>query len=274
MSVDNIVKVKIEDGTEKKAYVRKPTRTVISGADMHRAKVWSNCIEQGIKTKMQLAKQLEELGIWTEENDQEQKDVMQKIADLEKELFLTEGKKDIQSGKDIVLEMKRQRMKLRMMIINKTSFDENSAEAIADNSRFDYLASQCIYNEENTEKVYNSLEDYNENGNDDFAFHAAAKLAEIIYGDMSDVEKDYPENKWMEKLGLTNKDGNLVDVEGNLVDIDGRKIDDKGHYLNEKGEIVDIDGNLLNDDGTYVLKTEYETAPPKKKRGRPAKVAE
>ena len=57
--------------------------------------------------------------------------------------------------------------------------EENTAESIADNAKFDYLVAFCTHHE-NGEKVYKNIDDYNLKSSDSISFMAAAKLAEMI----------------------------------------------------------------------------------------------
>jgi hypothetical protein len=135
--------------------------------------------------------------------------------------------------------------------------EENTAEAIAENARFDFLVSECVFNEDGT-RVYKDIDDYNQRSADNVAFLGAANLAQLLYQYDSKFEEGLPENLWLKQFGLINDKMELVDESGQLVDEDGRKINSLGHYINENGQRVDRDGNLLNEDGSYVLQVEYE----------------
>ena len=123
----------------------------------------------------------------------------------------------------------------------------------------------CTYNE-NGEKVYNSLEDYDQNSDDEIAFAAASAMAQMLYSLDKNFELSLPENQFLKKHHFTNDDGSLVNNQGELVDLDGRRINEFGHFLNDKGERVDKDGHLLDDEGRYITTVQYVDETPKKKQ--------
>jgi len=209
--------------------------------------------------KKGIRKSLKTRGIWDETKETEQDEIVKSLQDIEKKLYLGDNKKKatLQEGKDMAIEMRKLRIKLRELISERMAMEENTAEALADNAKFDYFVADCTYYE-NGLKVYKDVEDYNSKSSDEIAFSAASELASMIYQMDSKFEETLPENKWLKTFNLVNEELSLIDKDGNLVDTKGRKINEKGHYLDEKGNRVDVDGNLLNEDGTYVIQAEYE----------------
>lgn len=261
MRKDFKVTTKNEDGTEivKNYYVKAPTQEAIKGADRYRAKTWNQCLQDGILTKKELDHFLKKRGIWSEEKEKEEKELGKQIFDLEKKLFLGNGNKkaSISEGKKMAMEMRELRIKLRDHIAEKLAMEENTAEALADNARFDFLVSECVFNEDGS-RVYNNIEEYNQKSSDQVSILGATNVAQLIYQYDSKFEESLPENVWLKKLGLVNDKLELVDERGELVDQEGRKINSLGHYVNDEGKRVDINGNLLNEDGSYVMQVEYE----------------
>ena len=254
------VDVKQEDGTSKEVsiYVQRPTNSSISSSDKHRAKVWNQCLADGILTKMELAHTMRERDIWNEDKDKRQADIIKEISKIEKDLYVGDGtKKTVTMGKDMAIKMRRLRLDLRDLMSEKLALEENTAESIAENAKFDYLVSECV-KYENGERVYKSLDDYNSKSSDEIAVAAATKLAQVLFALDSDFEKNLPENKWLDRYGLTDDDGHLINKQNQKVDVSGRRVDDDGRYFNEDGKRVYINGNMLEEDGTYVLTAEYE----------------
>ena len=254
------VDVKQEDGTTKKVsiYAQKPTNNIISAADKHKAKVWNQCLADCILTKMELGKTIRDRGIWDDEKDKRQVEIIESISKIEKVLYIDDGKKKtLSTGQDMAVEIRRLRNELRDLMSEKISFEENTAESIADNAKFDYIVSECT-KYENGERVYESLDDYNSKSADEIAIAAANKLAQMLYSLDSNFENNLPENKWLARHGLTNKDGHLINEDNQTTDTSGRVINDEGHYINDQGKRTDVDGNLLEKDGTYVLTAQYE----------------
>jgi hypothetical protein len=259
---EKTVEVKLNrDGKEESVniVVRRPSSSVISQAQRVAAKAWTDCVRDGIMTKKELEKFMKEQGIWNEGKDEEQKKIVQEIADLEKRLYVSgnSGKRlKASEGKKIAIDMRIKRNQLRDLIAEKMSLEQNTAESISDNVRFDYLVANCAFYE-NGQKVYNDLEDYKEKADDELAFSAASTLAGMMYSVDKDFESKLPENKFLKMFNFVNEDLSLVNDKGETVDADGRRIDKQGYWLNENGQRVDKDGNVLDDNGNYVPSIVY-----------------
>lgn len=255
-----------KEKTPLKIYVEKPNNEVVKGADRYKAKAWNECIMDGIVTKSELSTVLKKRGIWSEDKEKEQEKITKEINELERKLYLECGKKKSkrEEGKDIAIKIRKKRNDLRDLISKKMAMEENTAEAIADNSRFDYIVAYCTFHSSG-EKVYKDIEDYNSQSSDEIAFTAASALAEMMYSLDSDFEKNLPENKWLKNRELVNEDLALVNDDGKRVDLEGRLIDENGYYLDSKGNRVDKEGNPLSEDGFYE-EAEDEPAKPTRKR--------
>jgi hypothetical protein len=259
---EKTVEVSVTDnGKENKVkiVVKRPSTIVMSQAQRIGAKAWTDCVREGIMTKKELEKFMKEQNIWDESKDKEQKDIIQNISNLEKQLYIggsKGGKLKASEGKDIAVKMRIERNKLRDLIADKISLEQNTAESISDNSRFDYLVSSCTFYE-NGNKVYNSLEEYKERADSEISFAAATALASMLYSVDKDFEAKLPENKFLKMFNFVNDDLSLVNDKGQLVDVDGRTIDKNGYYLNEEGQRVDKEGNVLDESGNYVSTITY-----------------
>ncbi len=254
------VEIKQEDETIKKIsiYVERPNNSIVAASDKYKAKVWNQCLAEGILTKMELAKTMKERKIWDEDKDKRQAEIIAEIAKKERSLYLGDGKKrTVSDGRNVAIEIRKLRNELRDLMGERISLEENTAESISDNAKFDYLVSECTKHE-NGDRVYESLEDYNSKSADEIALAAAGKLAQILYSLDDNFENNLPENKWLTRYGLTDKDGHLINEESKKVDVSGRVVDDDGYYRNDDGQRIDVDGNLLEEDGTYVQTAEYE----------------
>jgi hypothetical protein len=224
-------------------------------------------------TKKELEKFMKQQGIWDDGKDEEQKKIIKDISDLEKKLYIggsgATHKLKASEGKDIAIEMRVKRSELRDLISERMSLEQNTAEAISDNARFDYLVSSCCYNEDGS-KTYSDLDNYRENADNEIGFMAASTLAGMLYSVDKDFEAKLPENKFLKMFNFVNDDLSLVNSSGETVDLDGRIIDKNGYYLNEEGKRVDRDGNMLDELGnyiptvTYITETEVKALKPKK----------
>lgn len=257
------VEVKIKEGDKevtKKFIVKRPTSGALSLASRHRAKVWNECLIDGILTKKELEDMMEKRGLWGKEHQEKYKSLIKDIQQLEKDLYIGDGKKKhkLSEGKEKAIKIREKRFELQKLIAQKIELEENTAESLSENARFDFLVAECSYEEDGTTKVYNNVDDYNSRSADEVANALAAELASMMYSLDKEFEASLPENKWLLEHKLVNEELSLVDKQGNLVDLEGRRINKNGNYINDKGETVDKDGNVLSEDGTYVSQVEYE----------------
>jgi hypothetical protein len=263
--------VTLENGDKITIYVTKPSNEVIAGADIHRAKRWNECIRDGVITKKELATLMEERGIWDKSKSEKEDKIGKRITDLERTLYRgANGKKPkVSEGKSLALEMRQLRVDLRDLISERLGLEENTAESLADNARFDYFVAHCTFYKDSNKRVYNSVEDYNSKSSDAIAFNAASMLGGILYNLDSDFEKNLPENRWLKMFNLTDDSGHLVNFEGQQVDSEGRIVNEEGHFIDKDGNRVDADGFPLDSEGNYEL-VDYENdlAPPKKRTTR------
>lgn len=274
---EKIVEVKLVDGTEEKTVkllIKRPNNVVMSQAQRVGAKAWTDCVRDGIMTKKELEKFMKEQGIWDDGKDEEQKNIVKEIADLEKQLFVSgthkDGKLRASEGKEIAIKMRVKRAELRDLIAERISLEQNTAESISDNARFDYLVANCTFYE-NGSKVYSSLEDYKENADSELGFAAASNLASMLYAVDKDFESKLPENKFLKMFNFVNEDLSLVNNKGETVDLEGRRIDKSGYYINDEGKRVDKDGNILDEFGNYVPTVTYVNDEEEGKVSRPRK---
>jgi len=258
--------VTLEGGQKIEIVVKQPTNAVLKGADRMKSKVWNESIQDGILTKRELGVLMRKRGIWDENKDKEETRITQQIVKLEKELYhgkevKGKGKRrkpKVSEGRDIAVQIRRLRLELRDLIAERIGLEDNTAESIADNARFDYLVAHCTFHKSG-QNVYKNFEDYDNRSADQIAFTAASALGEMLYNIDAGFEANLPENKFLTKFGLVNDKLELVDPSNaeSLIDVDGHKIDEDGYRLNDDGQRVDREGNILNDEGYYEL-TDYE----------------
>lgn len=253
------VTVNTEDGKELKIVVKKPTSKVLSDAQHVAAKAWTDCVRDKIMTKQELKNFMYKNGIWSSEKDAQQFSITEQINKLEKELYIGKAPGQpmkVSEAKDIAIEMRILRLRLRDLIAEKMSLEQNTAESLADNAKFDYIVAKSTFHE-NGELVYKSIEDNNENSDSSIAFAAATAMAEMLYSLDKDFEANLPENKFLVSQKLVNDDLSLINNDGETVDTNGRRINSLGHYINGEGQRIDIDGNLLDENGNYIPSVQY-----------------
>jgi len=266
----NIVEKTVEiDGKEVKIVVRRPSNEIARKAERFRIKNWNENLDANIPTKKQVAQRMIDLGEWSDEKAKEEDDLTKKIGELERLLYIGDGKSKpkLSEGRNIAIEIRKARYDLRELISQKLSLEQNSAEALADDAKFDFLVAHCTFYKSTGKKVYNSFEEYSNKSTDLIAFTAAQALGEIMYNIQPDFEKDLPENKFLSKFGLVDEELSLIDPNsGYTIDLEGRRINEEGFYVDEDGNRIDLEGNKINQDGLYEM-VEYENdlVQPKKK---------
>lgn len=256
-SIERTASVNItqDDGSENKVsiVVKSPTPKMLSDAQRKGAVVWANCIKEGVLTKDELEIILEERGIWSKSHKEKQARITQEITNIERMLFIggNSRKMSATKGRELALSMRQKRDEMRDLMAKRLAMESNTAEALSENAKFDYLVSQCVY-DENGEQYYSTHEEYSLDSNGPIAFQAAQELASMLYSLEDDFESKLPENVYLKEFKHVDDELRLINKDGNLVDSEGRTINDIGHFLNAAGERVDKDGYRLTADGMYV----------------------
>jgi hypothetical protein len=239
-----------KEGNKKVVAVANPTAKDRNEAQLHYLKAFRRALENGAILRQKLEDYLKDQKIWDEEKETRYSEIVKDIANGEKKL--ASGGIKLSEAKEIALNMKDCRNEFRVLVAERTSMDANTAEAQADNASFNYLVYSCTVDPNSGKRIFESLDDYEENADEPFAARAAGTLADKLYQLDPDYEKGLPENKFLvqykfadEKLRLLNDKGELVDGEGRLLNADGR-------YVNEDGELVDVDGHLVDEDGEFI----------------------
>lgn len=263
-----------EDGSTVVVAVRRPTNQEMKDADIYRAKAWNKAFKQGVMTKAEVEQVMRDRGLWDNEKADRESELTKEILELERQLYHGSGKKKpkVSDGRRIAVLMKDKRIELRDLISERISMDENTAESIADNARFDYLVFVCSFNAQTEERLFESYEDYNKKGSNAEAVAAAQLLAQMVYNLDSDFEDKLPENQFLKKFDLLDENNQLVDPNtGHLVDIDGNRVNELGHYIDDEGNRVDLQGNRIDEEGLYEM-VDYDNdlleAKPKKRAPR------
>lgn len=247
---------KVED---KEYFVKSPSPKVLQEAKRRYSAEFFKCLDDGIPTKEEAIKRLTKVGVWTEKDSEKEKDLVDKINELEFELYKggeNTKRVTLTEGKSKALEIKKLRSEYMSLISERQSYESNTAEAISDNVRFDFLVSECTYNADNT-KVYNSYEDYQEKAEEQVAYEAASILAQVMYNLEDDFIKKLPENQFLSMFDLVDDEMRLVNKEGHLIDSEGRLINELGHYVDSEGQRVDVKGNRLTEEGLFELDAVY-----------------
>jgi len=243
-------KVKIED-KEVGVVVRSP-----SVQDQKEAtKAYNTAFSDALKAKAVVGAKLDDLlveqGLWDEAKQNEFNKLQSEILDSERKL--AKGGIPLSAAKDIALNMKVLRDKIRSLISVKTNLDTHTAEGQADNARINYLVSACTVYEDSRQPVFSSLENYLERSVEPVSLLAAQNLANMMYGLDNDYETNLPENKFLKQYKFVDDKLRLINKEGKLVDSEGRLIDEAGRFIDKEGNFVDKFGNRVNEEGDYIV---------------------
>ncbi len=181
-----------------------------------------------------------------------------KLSDrlIANEIKLAKGGLKLSEAKSVALEMRKDRYRWIEISGRQANLYSLTAEAQAENARFQYLVSVCtVYDDKEKagQPYFNNFDDYQKRSEEKLSIEAANKLAVLIHGVDLDFEKNWAENEFLSKFGMVNDEMCLVNAEGKRVDTEGRLMDDDGNYLNIKGELVDVEGRRIDKKGKYIV---------------------
>jgi hypothetical protein len=200
-----------------------------------------------------LDRYLEKQGLWDDEKTEQLKVLNDEINTAE--MKLQKGGIKLNEAREIALQIKKNRNKRIELLSVKNSIDINTVESQAENERFNYFVSVCLFKKDDTGNslVYKNLDDYLEHSIDEVALKGASILASLMYEINDKYEKNLPENKFLCKWGFADDNLRLINKDGHLIDEKNRLIDENGRFVNIDGSFVDVDGNLLDEDGNYIV---------------------
>lgn len=254
--VKNKIEVKstTEDGKEKVVYVVRPSVKDLTDAQIAAGGVLKTCVEKKALMRSQLRDYMIENNMWSEEKEKQVEKLDKDITD--NLLKLKKGGIPLKEAKDIALKIKANRVLKLILDSQRRDLDEFTAEAQAENARFNYLVSVCVKDDQG-ERVFTSLDDYTEKMGEPYAQEAATKLASLVHGYDADWEKKLPENQFLIKHKFVDDKLRLVGKDGHYVTSDGKRIDENYNYVDENGNITDENGVVIDSDGL----PKVETAP-------------
>lgn len=222
------------------------------------AKVRNAAFVEALQSKAPLRGQLNTLlrnrGEWDDEREEQYNTYTREI--LQREKLLKVGGIKLSRAKELALEIREFRQKMRALLTDRSSLDSMTAEGQADNAHFNALVSSClVYNDENGQekRYFENVDEYLAKGASTIALTAAQKLAEMMYSIGDNVEKALVENQFLLKWKFVDEKLRLINTEGKLVDNDGRLIDENGYYIDNDGNHVDKLGNRVNEQGEYIV---------------------
>lgn len=241
------------NGNEVRVVVKNPSRQDYTSGTIEYSISLNNSLNRNVPLRKDLNKKLEAAGLWNDDKQESYDNLIKMINDLEEKL--KKGGLTLKEARKTAIELKASREIFKELIADRISFDEYTAEGIAENARFDYMISVNIFDPETKLRKFKNTEEYNQVATEPWAIKAASEIANMYYK----LEKN-PEETFLEKFKMIDKEGRLINKDGHLisVDTDGieRLIDKEGFYV-----AYDSEGNQykVNRDGKKV--EEIETAP-------------
>lgn len=239
------------EGKEVEFAVVRPTPKQLTEAQKVYNRAFRDALESGAMLRQKLDDVMRKQGLWDDDKQAEYDGILRKYKELE--FKLARGKMHKDEGKKIALEMKKLRNEMSFMLANRNNLDTHTAEAQADNVRFNSLVSMCFVYNSSGKVVFNSLDDYLSHSTEEWVF----KSANHLYTLMSDLDEEYenkhPENKFLVKFGYVDAKLRLIDKEGNFIDEDGKRIDENGNYVDANGKFVNKFGQLIDAEGNLIV---------------------
>jgi len=241
-------KVTVDD-KELNLAVRRPDNKARQGGQQVYNRAFRQAIESGAIVRARIEAVMRDQNLWDDARQKRFEELNKRLLDYE--LSLKKGGRKLKDAREMAIQMRRDRWELRNLNYDRNQLDLHTAEAQAENERFNYLVATCTVYGDTGKPYFKDVEDYLTRDNDPVAPQAATTLGKMIYGLDDDFEHQLPENKFLRKYKFVNDTLHLVDTTGRLIDVNGRLVDSEGRLINEKGELVDTDGNLLTEDGEY-----------------------
>lgn len=222
--------------------------------------------QAGAIVRAALESVLRDQKLWDDEKQARYQALSKALEDGQKKL--SKGGIKLSEGREIAIQMRRDRNALQQLMLDRNALDVNTAEAQAENAKFNYFVSVCTLDARTGVKVFKDEEDYNRRADEAVAEVAGANFANLYYGVEDDWQGRYFENKWLRSYKFSREDHRLVNKQGHLVDAKGRLINDDGDLVNDLEQRIDEDGNLLGEDGLLAA----EAAPFLDDEGAPVEI--
>jgi hypothetical protein len=246
-SVDN-------KGKEVTVYLKKPNVKDYRESQAAYNKAFRTALENGAILKQKLNDYMREQGVWDDKKESKYRGILKQIGDNES--ALKSGGIPLQKAREIALQTRKLRAEFNELISERQQYENNSAEGQADNARFDAFVISCVV-DQNGNRIWKSLEEYENSSNETWANRAASELASDLYGLDPDYYNNLFENQFLTKYKFANKDLRLINKDGHLIDASGKLINEDGRYVayRENGEqyFVDFDGNEVDENGEKLI---------------------
>lgn len=194
-------------------------------------------------------------GLW---DDQKETDatILRDVISRSEEV-LDKGGVSLKVAKKAALDLHDARVRLNILLAKRMSLDAITAEAQAEDARFNYWVSACLVYNDTGKPVFSSLEDYMNRASEEYAIVGASKLANLLYGIVDNYQELLPENKFLKEFGFVDDDYRLINKDGHYVDRDGNLVNELGELVDENDNVIKtVRKPFLDDDGNPIGRTE------------------
>jgi len=246
-----------DNGNDICLVVMYPNHKIIQDANLQYNYKMSSLIRQAMKTderllmRSELESHLNKLGIWTKDDALTMEKLGLEIRACE--LMLKKGGLKKSEGKQLAIKMSELRNNMIKLYNKRQQYDSLTVESVAENHRFNFLASKCILIDPTNEPYFKSLDDYIDKSSEPAAIGGATILAKMLYGLQDDIKSNLFEIQWLKKAGFVDDMGRYINSKGEFTDKDGRRINEENRYINENGDLIDKNGNLIDKNGDFYI---------------------
>ena len=226
---EKVIESKDNDDNVVKVLIKNPTAEQYRDSQIEYNKAFRQALDSGALLRQKINDYMTEQGIWSEEKQKKYEKFANDINAAEDKL--SEGGIKLSEAKQTALELRDLRDDFKVLISERNSLDQNSAEGQADNARFAELVRVCMINPDTNQPYFPDQKTYDSQADQPWVIEASSELANMLYGLDPDYENNLVENKFLKEFNFVNEDLRFIDDDGHLVDSEGRLVNDDGKYI-------------------------------------------
>jgi chorismate mutase len=159
-------------------------------ADWEYSKVFNQAIKDGIPTNKQMAKQIEELELWTKEDDAKveklREEIDKQIVVMSK---MAEGSKNMEKAQEKIAELRNQLIAIQQ---ERQKYFQQTAESKADEAKMSFLIYKCTEDANTGKPFWSSYEDFKNEENQGVVNTIAYQFITFINGLPADFLQQAP----------------------------------------------------------------------------------
>ncbi len=159
---------------------------------------WRELAEQGAPLRAELNDILRKRQLWNDEMQTKENDLLKKIQD---NMIKIKGRLRLSEASKLMKENIKLKADLIILRFSRNQLDNNTAEALSEQERFNYLVSACTVYDDNGKPVFSSYEDFLQQ--DETASPLTTMAGESYWKLMTNLDEDYraswPEYQFLKK---------------------------------------------------------------------------